>query len=534
MRIGRKIFVTEIGSSIYGTRVPTSDRDFKGIFLPHYEDILLQRAGQTAIQDNSKKDPRARNTCADRDMEWISLHAFLRLCAEGQSMVLDMLFTPPHFWVAHDPLWSALLQERQKLLCKKITAIVGYCRQQAARYGIKGARLAAVRQVVQVLQRYPGQVKLNEVDFADFSADLGTSPHISFVFCRGPRDSEELHLQVCNRKVSMNARCSYALGIFKKIYDQYGERSRLAEAHEGVDWKALMHAIRVSAEAKELLTTGSISFPRPEREFLLSIRRGEIEYAAVVSLLETSLAEIEELRLTSSLPEEVDKAYWDQWLVRVYADWVDEQAAISRSYVTMETVRAALIKIMNQGRLSAAIRWMDQHGVLSSIFPEVVTMQGVEQDIYYHSEGDVFTHTLLVLEKANAGVVPQLAALLHDIGKPATQTLHPQEGRPPRIKFLGHETIGARMSDDILRRLKFDECVIERVNRIIRLHLRGHSFNEWKAKAYRKFLRDCGDDVENVLHLTEIDGQSSFGPDGKPKENCIPELRLRLKKLADK
>ena len=104
MRIGKRLLLTEFGSSVYGTRVLTSDRDLKGIFIPNYEDILLQRAGYTGFQDSTKMDKTARNTSEDQDMEWFTLQSVIRLCSEGQSVALDLLFTPREFWLEHDPL----------------------------------------------------------------------------------------------------------------------------------------------------------------------------------------------------------------------------------------------------------------------------------------------------------------------------------------------------------------------------------------------------------------------------------------------
>ena len=75
MMLGKVLLVAEFGSTVYGTRIPSSDQDFKGIFIPRYEDILLQRAVYTSFQEGTKKDKRAKNTSEDQDMEWITLQA---------------------------------------------------------------------------------------------------------------------------------------------------------------------------------------------------------------------------------------------------------------------------------------------------------------------------------------------------------------------------------------------------------------------------------------------------------------------------
>lgn len=200
--------------------------------------------------------------------------------------------------------------------------------------------------------------------------------------------------------------------------------------------------------------------------------------------------------------------------------------------ISGERIRDELIKIMEYGKLALAIRMMSETGLLKYVIPEVAAMHGVEQDVYHHSEGDVFVHTMLLVEKAKPTVIAQLSALLHDVGKPACQEVFPQDGAPPRIKFLKHEDVGAELAEHILRRLKFEIVVIEKIKKMIQFHLRAHFSPEWSSKAVRKFVRECGDDLEDILHLTEIDGMSSHGPDGKVKENCIPALRERIKSLS--
>jgi predicted nucleotidyltransferase len=94
--IMKKIIEMEFGSRVYGTNLPTSDTDFKAIAIPSGRDIILQRAFKT-IQDSTGND-QTRNTQDDIDKETFSLHYFMRLLTEGQTVCLDMLFTPYPFY----------------------------------------------------------------------------------------------------------------------------------------------------------------------------------------------------------------------------------------------------------------------------------------------------------------------------------------------------------------------------------------------------------------------------------------------------
>jgi RNA repair pathway DNA polymerase beta family len=111
-------------------------------------------------------------------------------------------------------------------------------------------------------------------------------------------------------------------GIFKRIHEAYGDRARLAESNEGIDWKALSHAVRVGREAIDLLNTGRISFPLPYTAHLLDIKRGKLPYAVVAHEIELLLTEVENNAKTSTLRDEPDQKFIDDLVATVYGDVV--------------------------------------------------------------------------------------------------------------------------------------------------------------------------------------------------------------------
>src|SRR6185503_3502515 len=115
---------------------------------------------------------------------------------------------------------------------------------------------------------------------------------------------------------------------------------------------------------------------------------------------------------------------------------------------------------------------LDASGLLSELLPEIAAMKSVEQPPEYHPEGDVWVHTMLLLEKLPAGASPTLAwgALLHDIGKPATFT--PPSGPGDRIRFNGHVEVGVRVTEEILRRLRFSGDDAAQIVALVRNHMR--------------------------------------------------------------
>src|SRR6202162_6171207 len=132
--------------------------------------------------------------------------------------------------------------------------------------------------------------------------------------------------------------------------------------------------------------------------------------------------------------------------------------------VSCERVREELPKMLTEGQARRAFELLDTSGLLPEVLPEIAAMKGVEQPPQYHPEGDVFVHTLLLLDKLRAGASKTLAgsvsgsvaktlalgALLHDVGKPPTFRV-----APDRIRFDGHVEVGVKMAAEICRRLRF-------------------------------------------------------------------------------
>jgi len=308
------------GSHVYGTNLPTSDKDFKGVFIPDAQELVMQRAAKH-IRNSTKKDDSKRNTADDVDDELFSYQTYMELIRQGQTVALDMLFTPMRFYcddVTVSHFWYEILNNREKLIHKGTNAFVGYTKAQAAKYGHKGDRLSALNLFMNAAKDWNGHKELG--DYASEIATLAkaaASKEVEIVFIPTPNGREgEMrdmpHLSLANKKVGYTCTVDYARQVWQLALDKYGHRAKLAESNDGVDWKATMHAVRIAAEARELLLTGTITFPRPEKELLLAIRQGHLPYKEVEALIDQGLADIKEAELHSTLSSKPNYSYMDE------------------------------------------------------------------------------------------------------------------------------------------------------------------------------------------------------------------------------
>jgi len=162
--------------------------------------------------------------------------------------------------------------------------------------------------------------------------------------------------------------------------------------------------------------------------------------------------------------------------------------------------------MLTEGHARQAFLLLDESGLLREMLPEISAMKGVEQPPQFHPEGDVFVHTLLLLEHLPHPCPPTLAwgALLHDVGKPPTFRV-----APDRIRFDGHVEVGVRMAEEICRRLRFSNDDTEQILALVNQHMRFGQITLMKESTLKKFLRMPR--FEEHLDLHRMDCQASHG-----------------------
>jgi len=257
-------------------------------------------------------------------------------------------------------------------------------------------------------------------------------------------------------------------------------------------------------------TVNAMALRLPQRELVdvhggvedLLARRLRTPQAAPVSFRDDPLRMMRAARFTSQLGFTVSDEVRDGMT----------ELADSIGIVSAERVRDELVKLLDTASPVAGIRLLVDTGLAERFLPELPAMR-LEIDEHHHHK-DVYEHSLTVLEQAigyeaerHAGEAPdtvlRLAALLHDIGKPATRKLEPGGA----VSFHHHDLVGSKLVKKRLRALRFDNDTIAAVSRLIELHLRffGYTEGAWTDSAVRRYVRDAGDQLERLHELTRSD-----------------------------
>jgi len=311
------------GSRLYGTNTATSDQDFKEVYIPSGRSILLQRIKE-ARAGGPAKEANEKNQAGDVDTNSFAITKLFSMITKGDIIGCEMIFTPPQNVLFKDPRYDLILENKNIFLSRKVDGYVGYCRQQANKYGIRGSRVAAVRGAMEMFASMmdTGHKKLSEVWF-ETSIYARSTEHCEIELIRnGATDDDMPHFVCCGKKQPITNPIKAAYDCYKKVFDEYGHRALAAEQNNGIDWKAVSHACRVGEQAVELLMDHTITFPRPNAERLLSIKRGEVVYQEVADYLDSLLIKVEACSKISTLPEKPDHDKIDQLILMFHGEMV--------------------------------------------------------------------------------------------------------------------------------------------------------------------------------------------------------------------
>jgi poly(A) polymerase len=199
--------------------------------------------------------------------------------------------------------------------------------------------------------------------------------------------------------------------------------------------------------------------------------------------------------------------------------------------VSRERVRDELTRMLTEGRARRAFELLDETGLLAEVLPEIASMKGVQQPPQYHPEGDVWVHTLGLLEQLGEGCSMTLAwgALLHDVGKPPTF-----RRAPDRIRFDGHVDVGVAMAAEICRRFRFSNEETRQTLALVENHMRFADAERMKASTLKRFFRLDAFDEHLALHKMDCmagSGNLDHWNFVRERWQAMPEEAVRPKPL---
>lgn len=321
------------GSHLYGNATEKSDFDYKAVVLPPL-DMLLANIKVS----NRKEKPEGtgagdKMVAGETETEYLPIQVFFEDFFAGQTYALELAFAAAQG--VHESfddrgnksatlhtLHREMMQEMiDKFLTKNVKKMVGYAVSQSKLYGLKTERFATVKEAVKQCQKFCKHADMLEVTIGSEEADplRDALLHLKYVklsqIANGSGGTNLAPaLDVCGKQYSFTNKVGTMLTSLYHTLDNYGERVASFEG-EGVDWKALSHAIRITEQVLELCETGKLVFPRSTARALASVKSGKMPLDEATAYLDTVFSKLDDAINTSVLPERTEE------LEDAFANW---------------------------------------------------------------------------------------------------------------------------------------------------------------------------------------------------------------------
>ena len=373
---GKLIYLSQYGSHLYGMNTHNSDLDYRGVYIPNLDDVILHKDKDeinTELEvflpindiiptnimdikvDNIEQKMRriskwdATNTLLDGvsikkkvDVKIFSLQKFIQLCSKADTNALDLLFSiskrtdiEQYMYLDNRPydhsysIFEQIFYNREKLInTDRLESPISYAFKQATKYSIKGERRQVMLDLLKDVNTYlfldttPADVPLSRF-MTDFIYRGGIpvinkyidGKHVKIDILDN-KGKKEKYLYVCGVQHQFNLELKrFAQRLEEKINKEYTSQ-RTIDAADGNDWKALSHAIRILLEIEELLETGNITFPCEKKDFLLDIKLGKISREEIDFFFNNSLYGILERVQSNELNWKYDEEFWNKFIVK--------------------------------------------------------------------------------------------------------------------------------------------------------------------------------------------------------------------------
>jgi len=318
------VYVTKYGSKLYGTDNPTSDTDYKGIFIPSRESILLKR--DIEHYNFNSNDTNTRNSKDDIDLQLFSIYKWFSLLKKGETGAIDILFSlfREDTQVYNDrDFTQKVMQNYKKFYNRNLHSFLGYCVGQSKLYNVRGERFNELHIFVEYFNKLAqkrGNEKLESMfPRIEEMFEKKRYKYIKFTTAPTSRGSGEakdgVYIEVLGKRFLGTVSVEYFSKRITEMEEQFGNRARASA--KGVDFKALSHAVRVIDEVEELIDSDFITFPLKNRNYILSIKEGKESLEDVMDYIDQKLTIVREKLENSSLPEKSDEEFIDRFLLEL-------------------------------------------------------------------------------------------------------------------------------------------------------------------------------------------------------------------------
>jgi len=317
------LYVTIYGSKLFGTDTKDSDTDYKGVFIPNINDVLLKRDLEHFSYNTNTKN---KNEKDDVDMQLYSIYKWFNLLKKGETGALDMLFSffREDTQIFCNKEFAKIVKDNySKFYNRNLHSFIGYCVGQSKIYNIKGERYKELLEFIEEFKKIAltdANAKLEsyfqyiEQIFANRSFK-----YVKFVkasISRGNQAYKEgRYVEILGKRFSGMVTVGYFSNQITQIQEQYG--NRVKNSKNGVDFKALSHAVRVLNEVEELLDSSKITFPLPNREYIKSIKEGKESLESVMEYIDKKLDEVQKKLENSTLPQKSDEEFIDDLILKL-------------------------------------------------------------------------------------------------------------------------------------------------------------------------------------------------------------------------
>lgn len=316
------LFTVPSGSRLYGTDGPNSDYDFKSVYLPSLNHLLLNKRVATVKQKPEGKKDGEKMLAGEEECEFVPLQVFFDDFYGGQTYAVESAFAvlagrfettaggPSHADVKN--MVSSMVNE---FLTNNVKAMVGYAVGQSKLYGMKTERYTSMKKVVDLLAAHP-----NPNDKLEAATDLVNAllavPYVKATSLANARGGYEMApaLDVVGKQFPLTNRVQTVLASVDNSLDQYGARVQQFEG-QGADWKALSHATRITEQVLQLARTSVLTFPVPNAAYLRDVKEGKVDFDTATTYLAKQFDQVDEAVAASKLqPRSAERdAAFEQW-----------------------------------------------------------------------------------------------------------------------------------------------------------------------------------------------------------------------------